>query len=89
MKKQRTNVVIRCSDTDILMILLENMSHIQSNLKIYLVFGTGNAQRFIDVTQLYEVLGPSLCASLPGFHAFTGYDFNPAFCRRGKNRSKF
>lgn len=78
------DVIIRCSDTDILVILLGNMNHIRSKLNIYMLLGSGNAQRYINVTQLYETLGPSLCASLPGFHAFTGCDFNPAFFRRGK-----
>lgn len=37
----------------------------------------------INVSQLYKAFGPTLCA-LPGFHAFAGCDFNPAFYRIGK-----
>ncbi|GBP62840.1 hypothetical protein EVAR_44695_1 [Eumeta japonica] len=48
--------------------------------------GTGNNQRYINLTKVYEHLGPSLSRSLPGFHALTGCDFNPAFFKRGKKR---
>lgn len=43
-------------------------------------------KRYIDITKSYEHLGSSLCRSLPGFHAFTGCDYNPAFFKRGKQR---
>ena len=49
--------------------------------------GTGNKLRYVDVTQIFEQLGPSLCRSLPGFHAFIGCDYNPAFFKKGKQRS--
>jgi 5'-3' exonuclease len=84
------HVTIRCSDTDILVIMLGNMNFIPNDLKISMHVGTGNHQRFIDINKLYEALGPHLCSSLPGFHALTGCDFNPAFYRIGKkNRSRF
>lgn len=84
------HVTIRCSDTDILIIMLGNMNFIQSDLKISMHVGTGNYQRFINISNLYETLGPRLCSSLPGFHALTGCDFNPAFYRKGKkNRFRF
>lgn len=80
------HVTIRCSDTDILIIMLGNMNFIQSDLKISMHVGTGNYQRFINISNLYETLGPRLCSSLPGFHALTGCDFNPAFYRKGKKK---
>lgn len=83
------NVTITCSDTDIIVILLGNMNHIRSNLKIHMLLGTGNSQGYINVTELYEAFGSSLRASLPGFHAFTGCDFNPAFYRRGKKTVRY
>lgn len=79
-----SNVTIRCSDTDILIILLGNMNFINQNLKISMRIGTGNNQRFIDVNKLYEHLGPELCSALPAFHALTGCDFNPSFFKKGK-----
>lgn len=80
------NILIRCSDTDILVIMLGNMEHLRASVKIWMDVGVGNAQRYIDVTKLYECLGKSLCNSLPGLHAFTGCDYNPAFFRKGKKR---
>jgi 5'-3' exonuclease len=83
------HLTIRCSDTDILVIMLGNMNFIPNDLKISMHVGTGNHQRFIDINKLYETLGLHLCSSLPGFHALTGCDFNPALYRKGKkNRSR-
>lgn len=80
-----TNVLIRSYDTDVLIIMLGNMDHLQSdNLKIFMQYGTGNAIRYINITNLYIELGQSLCASLPGFHAITGCDSIPSFFQRGK-----
>lgn len=39
------DIIIRCSDTDILVILLGNMAHIPQLGTIWLLFGTGNNQR--------------------------------------------
>lgn len=61
------------------------MTNIQSNLKIHILLGIGNAQRYVNVDKLYATLDPNLCASLPGFHASTGCDFNPAFIEEGEN----
>lgn len=80
------HVTIRCSDTDILIIMLGNMKYIKSNLNISMHVGTGNNQKFINVTKLYDTLGPNLSSALPGFHAFTGCDFNSAFYRKGKKK---
>src|SRR5699024_301937 len=71
---------------DILIIMLANMVNIKFNLKIWMEVGVGNNRRVINVSKLYERLGESLCASLPGFHALTGCDYNPAFYRKGKKR---
>lgn len=53
---------------------------------VWLNAGTGNNQRYINLTKVYENLGSSLCRSLPGFHALTGCDYNPAFFKKGKQR---
>lgn len=80
------DVTIRCSDTDILIILLGNMAHINSNVTLNLHVGTGYTQSDINITQLYKTLGADLASSLPAYHAFTGCDYNPAFYGKGKNR---
>ncbi|XP_050294313.1 uncharacterized protein LOC126734656 [Anthonomus grandis grandis] len=80
------NITIRCSDTDVLIIMLGNMSQIRYNHHIHMEVGTGNHHRFIDVTKLFDTLGKDVSEALPAFHAFTGCDFNPSFFRKGKKR---
>lgn len=82
--KEPQNIVIRCADTDILVILLGNMSHFYELANIWLHFGTGNNTRYINVSAIYSELGKEICDALPAMHALTGCDFNPAFLRRGK-----
>lgn len=53
---------------------------------IWIEVGMSNAQRFINVTELYKSLGKNICEALPGFHTFTGCDYNPAFFRKRKKR---
>lgn len=62
-----------------------NVVHLenQSSL-IWMLTGTGNHERFIDITKIYEQDGELLTKSLIGFHAFTGCDFNPVFLTKGK-----
>lgn len=81
----QANIVIRSSD--VAAILLGNMHHLKhENSHVWILTGLGNKQRYVDVTAIYKHLGSSLCRSLPGFHAFTGCDYNPAFFKRGKQR---
>lgn len=82
-----SNILIKSSDTDVLVIMLSNMDHLNNDaLKIFMEVGVGNNKRYINVSQLYTELGLSICKSLPGFHALTGCDYNPSFFRRGKER---
>ena len=39
---------------------------------------------YIDVSRVVRMLGSELCRSLPGLHAFTGYDSDSAFSGKGK-----
>jgi|688.fasta_scaffold928191_1 hypothetical protein len=43
-----------------------------------------NSLRYIDINKIGKHLGPQLSKSIPGFHAFTGFDQNPAFSRRAR-----
>lgn len=63
-----------------------NMSKISSNMKISMQVGVSNSQRYINLTKIYNNLGPNFCAALPALHAFTGCDFNSLFFRKGKKR---
>ncbi|KAG5868788.1 hypothetical protein JTB14_001697 [Gonioctena quinquepunctata] len=79
-------VVIRYSDTNILIILPGNMDHLNASLKLWMNLGVGNNERFISVNQVYEIVGNSLSKALPCFHALTGCDYTPAFLRKSKLR---
>ncbi|GBP88538.1 hypothetical protein EVAR_21746_1 [Eumeta japonica] len=78
-QKEDSTITIRTSDTDILVIMLANMEHLQATVEIWMDLGIGNARR-------YNKLGPKISKALPGLHAFTGCDFNPALYRRGKKK---
>lgn len=60
------------------------MNFIENNLEIWMLVGTGNNQKFINIIKLYERFGPHLCSALRGYHAFMGSDFNSAFYRKQK-----
>ncbi|CAG4966659.1 unnamed protein product [Parnassius apollo] len=84
--KEEKEVVIKCSDTDILVIVLANMEKLPASLKVWTLFGVGNNRRYINMNKVCDVLGSKKCSGLPAFHALTGCDFNPAFYRKGKRK---
>ena len=43
-----------------------------------------NALRYVMWTNCTRVLDESLCAALPGFHAFSGSDYTASFNRKDK-----
>lgn len=76
---------IRCSDTDVAVIMLDNMSVISNRkIEISMEVGVGNKQRFINISQLYKTLGPQLSAALPGFHALLAVIIILPFSRKGR-----
>ncbi|XP_072389393.1 uncharacterized protein [Diabrotica undecimpunctata] len=85
-QKEDSTITIRTSDTDIVVIMLANIEHLQATVEVWMDIGVGNARRYIDVSALYNKLGPKISKALPALHAFTGCDFNPAFYRRGKKK---
>jgi len=81
-----SNVIVRANDTDILITLLHHVARL--NCKLWMDTGSSaiNTRRYIDVTTLGAMLGPSVCSALPALHAFTGCDYTAAFMRKGKVR---
>jgi len=86
-------VVVRASDTDILIILLGMLGRdllserARGYRRILMDCRSGNTCRHIDVTQIATALKSKqkgLAAAIPGLHAFTGSDFTTAFYRKGK-----
>ena len=85
--KPNSHVMVKANGTDVLILLLYHMQNFL-NLKVWM---TGTVEKkadheYVDCIKLSEQLGPYLCNSLLGFHAFTGCDYTAAFYRRGKNR---
>lgn len=87
---QSSKILVKASDTDVLIILLANM-HKVSQTEIWLAGsaikkGNNKDLNCINCTELALKLGSTLCLSLPAFHAFTGCDYTAAFYNKGKVR---
>ena len=82
-QRPEANVVVRCNDTDVLIILIHHMKRF--SIKVWMDTGANadNTRHYIDVTKLYKAL-PSMAEVLPAIHAFTGCDYTAAFMRKGK-----
>ena len=79
------NIVIKCNDTDILIIMLLNI-HKFSQSHVWLDMGLdyNNSSTFIDVKGTADKL--NYIQELPGIYTFTGCNYPPAFFRKGKKR---
>ena len=83
-----THITVRASDTDVLAILIgivgqqEPVSRSQKS--VVMDCGMGNDRRFINVSNIVEILEDTiaeLSRAVSGFHAFTGCDVTSAFFR--------
>ena len=63
-------IIVKSPDTDVFVLCVAMQKTIDR--KLYLMTGTGNRFRLIDVCAVSDVLGEGTCLCLPGFHAFTG-----------------
>ena len=87
-----TSVLVRASDTDILVILIGKLGkqcpEVRSMMKVVMDCGSGNNRRYINITNIVYVLEerkPGLSRAMPGYHAFTGSDFTSSFYRQAHN----
>ena len=79
------NTVIRCNDTDILIIMLLNIQILsQSHVWLDMGLDYSNSCTFIDVKKTADKLNYIQASS--GVYAFTGCDYTPVFFRKGKKR---
>lgn len=83
--KSGSNVVVRASDTDILIILFFIS---QADLRVWMETGgsSGNTRRYIDINNLANHLGSQVCKALLDLHALTGCEYESSFARNGKIR---
>ena len=75
-------VVVTSEDPDNMLLCLAFQKDIPC--PIYQKCGTQNSTRFVEISKLAWSLGVSVCDSLIGIHAFTGYDTLSAFASRRK-----
>ena len=82
------SILVRASDTDDLVILTGYLEKCRleaaAGSHIVIDSGLNKSRRLINVTAIKEKLEETrqgLAAAIPGYHAFTGYDFTSAFFR--------
>ena len=80
------SIVVRCIDTDVLIILLFHTENIEGFVWMDVGLDRNNTRRYVDVTKFSGELGREMCSALPAIHAFTGCDYTSAFLRKGKSR---
>lgn len=81
-----SNVVIRTEDTDCLVIALGCKRLFDQKVNIWLEAGVQrkNSLRHININQIHNQLGDTLCKALPAYHALTGCGYSASFCRKEK-----
>ena len=75
------NIVIRCNDTGIFIIMLSNIQKFsQSHVWLDMGLDYNNSRTFINVKGTVDKL--NYIQALPGAYAFPGSDYTPAFFRK-------
>ena len=77
-------IIIRCDDTDVLVLLVYYFSRGQLNEHVYMYAGHSGKERYIPVHIIADQLGPTVCQCLPAAHALTGCDTTCSLNRIGK-----
>ena len=75
-------VVIVSEDTYVMILCVGYCKKI--NCFLYQKCGTQNQTRYMNISNLAQLLGDNLCDALAGIHAFTGCDSVSAFAGQGK-----
>ena len=82
-QKGCSNICIRTVDTDVVVLAIAKFAQVNPN-KLWLAFGSKTNFRYIPIHEIVLTLSPSICKTLPVFHAFTGCDTTSSFAGRGK-----
>ena len=79
------NIVIRCNDTDVLIIMLANIIHFHAS-HVWLDVGLeyNNSRHYVDVHATSRSI--EYVSALPGIYSYSGCDYIPSFMRKGKKR---
>ena len=84
--EEKNKVIIRTSDTNMLVIALGCLEHIPESINLWFEVGfyDKNSLRYIDVRIIFNKLGKDLCRAFPAFYVYTGSDHTATFSRKGK-----
>ncbi|KAF3841434.1 hypothetical protein F7725_007296, partial [Dissostichus mawsoni] len=84
--KTYKRVIIKCDDTDVLVLLLYYASCSMFGSALVLMHkGKTGKERFVPIKMICEKLGKALCQCLPACHALTGCDTTSSFFKIGKS----
>ena len=80
------NIFIRSVDTGVLVIALACLGTFDPRKKVWKETGlkSKNSLRYININQIYQVLGEKICRRFLALHGFTGSDYTISFSRKGK-----
>lgn len=79
-------IIIFTVDTDVVVLAI-SFFHILKTVglqEMWILFGAGKSQRFININAMCESMGEHKAVALRGFHAFTGSDVTSSFAMKGK-----
>ena len=79
-----TNVALRTTDSDVVVIAISVIKHLQELSELWIVFGTGKNFRYIPAHEIANQLGEARAGALPAFHSITGCDTVSALYGKGK-----
>ncbi|KAG1698811.1 hypothetical protein GQR58_005641 [Nymphon striatum] len=86
-----SRIIIRCEDTDVLILLVYYSSKRLLSPEVYMHAGHSQkfvtSERFIPVHEISNVLGQVICGCLLAVHALTGCDTTCAMFRIGKRKA--
>ncbi|KAG1661416.1 Ubiquitin carboxyl-terminal hydrolase 16 [Nymphon striatum] len=84
LSRDHSRVIVRCDDTDVLVLLIYYSSREQLAEKVYMYTGHSGKERYIPVHEIVTQLKPIVCECLPAVHAIGGCDTICSFNRIGK-----
>ncbi|KAL2091652.1 hypothetical protein ACEWY4_013915 [Coilia grayii] len=85
---EKPTVAVRCSDTDVFVLLLYHISRMPDKPLVWMDVGlsSNNTRRYINISQLVAHIHREVLEALPAFHAYTGSDYSASFMNKGKIR---
>lgn len=77
-------IMVRTFDTDVVMLAVSVVQHLQPETELWIAFGTGKGFRYLAAHEIAAGLGPDKAQALTMFHSLTGCDTVSIFARHGK-----